>query len=84
MAASGLIIEEAGLGRRRGGGRWCQTQVAIGLGADQAAPGRSLDKTLLEKEGFNHVLHRVPGFGDGIGEGLDARRPAAVVVDQGP
>ncbi len=76
------LPEESGLSggdarRRR------QAQVRVGLGAGEAAARGALDEALLHQERLDHVLDGVARLGDGVGEGLDAGRAAAVVVDQG-
>ena len=47
------------------------------------AARRALDETLLDQEGLNHILERVPGLGQGGRQRFHAHRATAKGLDQG-
>lgn len=60
---------------------WCQSQVFKGLVGDAAAPGRAGEKAQLHQIGLVHILQGDGLLVDGGGQGVQAYRPAVVILD---
>ena len=63
--------------------RWLEAHLLPGGIARDAAAGRAQQVALLDKEGFDDVFQGIAGFANGGCQGIDARRPPAVTLDQG-
>src|SRR5262245_2774801 len=73
-------VEQADLRHGRAPGRSGQAEVAVGAQHQDAPARRAADEALLQQVRLDDLLQRVARLRQGGRDGLDAHRPAVVVL----